>query len=32
VRYWIEEAINKGNPAVVDALTPQGYVGPVTAA
>ena len=27
VRYWIEEAINKGNLAVVDALCPPGYVG-----
>ena len=27
VRYWIEEAINKGNLAVVDAMIPQGYVG-----
>ena len=27
VRYWIEEVINKGNLAVVDALCPPGYVG-----
>ena len=27
VRYWIEEVINKGNLAVVDAMCPPGYVG-----
>ena len=27
VRYWIEEVINNGNLAVVDALCPPGYVG-----
>jgi len=27
VRYWIEEAINKGKLAVVDEFVPRGYVG-----
>lgn len=27
VRYWIDEALNKGNLAVVDEFIPPGYVG-----
>ena len=27
VRYWIDEVINNGNLAVVDAMCPPGYVG-----